>query len=115
MAYMQCKSFSEGFKQNRLFRDSSISHSTRMFLANQMIVKSVKVKSVQFIFLKATAAQMASVSIKSSHGKVYQQAVAVAEKGLYWGEMGSQPYRKGDLSCQLRFRTVPKIRRRAIK
>ena len=30
----------------RLFRDSSISHSTSMFVANQMIVKSVKVKSV---------------------------------------------------------------------
>ena len=48
----------------RLFRDSSISHSTSMFVANQMIVKSVKVKSVEFIFFsKATAAQMASVSI----------------------------------------------------
>ena len=30
----------------RLFRDSSISHSTSMFVANQMVVKSVKVKSV---------------------------------------------------------------------
>ena len=30
----------------RLFRDSSISHSTSMFVTNQMIVKSVKVKSV---------------------------------------------------------------------
>ena len=30
----------------RLFRDSSISHSTSMFVANQMIVKSVKVKFV---------------------------------------------------------------------
>ena len=30
----------------RLYRDSSISHSTSMFVANQMIVKSVKVKSV---------------------------------------------------------------------
>ena len=30
----------------RLFRDSSISHFTSMFVANQIIVKSVKVKSV---------------------------------------------------------------------
>ena len=30
----------------RLFRDSNISHSTSMFVANQMIVKSVKVQSV---------------------------------------------------------------------
>ena len=30
----------------RLFRDSSISHFTSMFVANQMIVRSVKVKSV---------------------------------------------------------------------
>ena len=29
----------------RLFKDSSISHSTNMFVANQMAVKSVKVKS----------------------------------------------------------------------
>ena len=36
----------------RLFRDSSISHSTSMFMANQMIAISVKVKSVQIIFFK---------------------------------------------------------------
>ena len=51
-------------EQIRLFRDSSISHSTSMFVANQVIVKSVKVKFVSFIFFsKTTAAQMVSVSI----------------------------------------------------
>ena len=40
----------------KLFKDSSISHSTSMFVANQMAVKSVKVKiCIIHFFSKATA------------------------------------------------------------
>ena len=46
-------------REVRLFKDGSSSHSISMFVSNQLIVKSVKVESVS----KATAAQMASVSI----------------------------------------------------
>ena len=76
----------------RLFRDSSISHSISMFVANQMIVKSVKVKSVYFIFFQRQLLNRWLLSVfKGSHGKVYQQAVSCSRKGLYLGEMGCQP------------------------
>ena len=35
-----------------MFKNNSISHSTSMFVANQMAVKSVEVKSALFIFFK---------------------------------------------------------------
>ena len=74
----------------RLFRVRSISHSTSMFVTNQMIiVKSVKSNLYNSYFSKLHR-WLLSV-LKSSHGKVYQQAVSCSRKVLYWGEMGSQP------------------------
>ena len=46
--------------QVRLFRDSSISHSTSTFVANQLIVKSLKMNLLNLFFSMATAAEMAS-------------------------------------------------------
>ena len=71
----------------RLFRDSSISQSTSMFVANQMIVKSVKVKSVLFIFFKGNYCTGFCQYLKAVMVKCISKQSAVAEKvyiGVKW-------------------------------
>ena len=51
------------YSQVRLFRDSSISHSASTFVANKLVVKSLKMNLLDLFFSMATAAEMASGSI----------------------------------------------------
>ena len=68
-----------------------ISHSARTFVANKLIVKSLKMNLLNFFQWQLLQRWRLAVFFKAIMVRRISKAVSCSRKGLYCGEMGSQP------------------------